>query len=104
VRVEAGPILYIQHLAGAEFLFDINFHNGADNFRRVQAICASFAAFVSRTKSEAVKFGIRIFTNTADELLLLDLADRMYKHAVWRLQKKGGSEARTPVYRWSHRQ
>jgi hypothetical protein len=88
VRVEAGPIFYSQYLAGAEFLFDISFHNGADNFRRIQAICASFAAFVTRTKTEAVKFGIRIFTNIADEPLLIDLADRMYKHAAWRLQRK----------------
>jgi hypothetical protein len=86
LRAEAGQIFYKQHLANAEFLFNINCHNAADNFRRMQAICMSFAAFSTGTKK--VKFGIQIFTNAADEVLLLDLADCMHQFAARDLQRK----------------
>lgn len=68
VRAEAGLILYTQYLDEAEFLFNINYYNGAKNFRCIQAICRSFAAFVTNPK--AIRFGIQIFTDATNKLLL----------------------------------
>ena len=86
VRTEAGRILFNQYLANAEFLFNINYYNGADYFRYIQGICKSFADFV--TNPEGSNFGLQIFTDAKNEPLLLDLADCVHKYAAWRLQKK----------------
>ena len=86
VRAEAGPIFYNQYLANAEVLFNINYHNGADNFRRIQGICASIATLVTKTKAN--QLAVQIFADASNEPLLLDLADRVHRHAAWRLQKK----------------
>jgi len=87
VRAEAGRMLYNQYLANTEFLFDINYYNGADDFRCIQGICASFAAFAAET--ETIEFGVQIFTNAAEKSLLLGLADRLHQYAAWRVQRKG---------------
>ena len=88
VRAEAGSMFYNRYLANTEFHSDIDYHNGPGNFQRIQAICASFAAFAANTETKPIEFGIRIFTKPADKLLLCDLADHMYKHAAWTLQSK----------------
>jgi len=86
VRAEAGRILCNQYLADAEFLFNIDDHNGADIFRYIQVFCTSFAAFVF--KPEALKFGLQILTDASNESLLLDLADHVHRYAAWKLQRK----------------
>ena len=51
VRAEAGPILYNRYLANAEFLFNINYHNAADSFRRLQGIRMPFSACAIKTEA-----------------------------------------------------
>jgi hypothetical protein len=86
VRAEAGPIFYNKNIPSVDFLFNIDYHNAADNFRRIQGLCRSFAAV---SKASTSDFGVQIFTNAKDKPFLLELADRIHQYAAWQLQRRG---------------